>query len=66
MEFDRFNPLSMKGYCRYRCATNEEVIMTILLWIVGGLAAWWLFGFCWLKLFAGDETEKDYEECPYD
>lgn len=56
----------MKGYCRYRCATNEEVIMMILLWIVGGLAAWWLFGFCWLRLFAGDETEKDYEECPYD
>ena len=36
--------------------------MTILLWVVGGLAAWWLFGFCWLRLFVGDETEKDYEE----
>ncbi|VFS36867.1 Uncharacterised protein [Enterobacter cancerogenus] len=21
--------------------------MTILLWTVGGLTAWWLFGFCW-------------------
>ncbi|MER1488900.1 hypothetical protein KC915_24970 [Enterobacter hormaechei] len=40
--------------------------MTILLWIVGGLAAWWLFGFCWLRLFVGDETDKDYEECPSD
>lgn len=40
--------------------------MTVLLWIVGGLAAWWLFGFCWLRLFVGDETEKDYEERPYD
>lgn len=39
--------------------------MTILLWIVG-LTAWCLFGFCWLKLFAVDETENDYEECPYD
>lgn len=40
--------------------------MTILLWITGGLTAWGTFGFCWLKFFAGDETEKDYEECPYD
>ena len=40
--------------------------MTILLWVVGGLAAWWLFGFFWLRLFDGDETEKDYEECQYD
>jgi len=56
----------MKGYCRYRCAINEGAKMTILLWIVGGLTAWCLFGFCWLKLFAVDETENDYEECPYD
>lgn len=56
----------MNGYCRYRFAINEEAIMTIILWIVGGLAAWWLFGFCWLRLFVGDETDKDYEECPYD
>ncbi|WP_267238640.1 hypothetical protein [Enterobacter cloacae] len=40
--------------------------MTILIWVVGGLAAWCFFGFCWLRLFAGDETENDYEECPYD
>ncbi|MBT1722945.1 hypothetical protein [Enterobacter hormaechei] len=66
MEFDRFNPLSMKGYCRYRCAINEGARMTILLWIVGGLTAWCLLGFCWLRLFASDETENDYEECPYD
>lgn len=56
----------MNGYYRYCFAINEEAIMTILLWIVGGLAAWWLFGFCWLRLFVGDETDKDYEECPYD
>lgn len=38
--------------------------MTILLCIVGSLTAWCLFGFCWLRLFAGDEAENDYEECP--
>ncbi len=40
--------------------------MTTLLWIVGGLTTWCLFGFCWLRLFVGDETENDYEECTYD
>lgn len=54
----------MNGYCRYRFAINEEAIMTILLWIVGGLAAWWLFGFCWLRLFDGDETEKTMKNAP--
>jgi hypothetical protein len=56
----------MKGYYRYRCAISEVTTMTILLWITGGLAAWGIFGFCWLKFFVGDETEQDYEECPYD
>jgi hypothetical protein len=52
----------MSEYYRYRCAINE--VVTILLWLSGGLTAWWIFGYCWLKFFVGDETEE-YEGYPY-
>lgn len=40
--------------------------MIYLWWILGALAAWCVFGYCWLRFFKITDEEKEYEECPYD
>ncbi|MEN3754944.1 hypothetical protein ABC733_26660 [Mangrovibacter sp. SLW1] len=40
--------------------------MMVLLWIVGGLVAWCLFGYVWCHLFVDDDEDDEHQECPYE
>lgn len=40
--------------------------MIYLLWVMGGLAAWMAFGWCWCRWVAGPDKDDEYQECPYE